>query len=197
MRVHGREHEPPGGSALVLSNHESHLDPVVVCCSFQRRLNFLARSSLFQFPPLRWFLLSVDSIPIEREGMGMSGLKETLRRLKRQEMVLIFPEGTRSRDGSIGKLKLGFCMLARRASVPLVPVGIAGSYDAWPRSRKFPRPAVIHVQIGESLKPEQFEQMDDEQLMVEMQRRIESCHANASRQVRQARHPDSGEGCGD
>ncbi|MEX0585070.1 MAG: lysophospholipid acyltransferase family protein, partial [Pirellulales bacterium] len=123
IRCFGRERIPAAGGALVLSNHQSHLDPVLVGMMFNRRLNYLARQTLFRFAPFRWLIHSLDAIPIEREGLGIAGLKETLRRVRRGEMVLMFPEGTRSGDGRPRPLKAGFCAVARRAGVPLLPVG--------------------------------------------------------------------------
>lgn len=181
IRVRGRELVPREGGALVMSNHQSHLDPVLVGLATDRRLNYLARQTLFRFAPFRWLISSLDAIPLDREGLGLSGLKETLRRLKRGEMVLIFPEGTRTRDGEVGKFKPGFCALARRANVPLVPAAIDGAFDSWPRTRPLPLPATIHIQFGPPLMPDEIGQFDDEALVAEMRRRIATCHAEARR----------------
>lgn len=181
IRVRGREHAPAQGGALVMSNHQSHLDPVLVGLASDRRLNYLARQTLFGFAPFRWLITSLDAIPLDREGLGLNGLKETLKRLKRGEMVLIFPEGTRTRDGEVGVFKPGFCALARRANVPLLPVGIEGGFDSWPRKNVLPMPAAIHIQFGPPLEPSEIEKLDDEQLVAEMRRRIAACHAEARR----------------
>ena len=114
FRCFGRHKVPRDGAILVCANHQSVLDPPVIGCVFDRRLNYLARRTLFRFAPFRWLIRSLDAIPIERDGMGMAGLKESLRRLKRGEGVIIFPEGTRSHDGEVAPLKPGFCVLARR-----------------------------------------------------------------------------------
>ena len=91
IRVRGRRNVPDEGALLVCSNHQSHFDPVLVGLALDRRLNFLARDTLFAFTPFRWLIQSLDAIPIDREGMGLAGIKETLRRLKKGEGVLIFP----------------------------------------------------------------------------------------------------------
>jgi 1-acyl-sn-glycerol-3-phosphate acyltransferase len=179
IRCEGREHVPRRGGVLVLSNHQSHLDPVLVGVACDRRLNYLARQTLFRFKPFVWLINSLDAIPIDREGLGMSGLKETLRRLKREELVLMFPEGTRTRDGEVAPLKPGFCALARRAKAPLLPVGIDGAFAAWPRWRLLPRRSVIQVQIGPPILPSEIDRLDDEQLISEVQHRLEACHAAA------------------
>ena len=87
---------PPTGGGLVMSNHQSNLDPVLIGLCCERRLNYVARQTLLTFAPLRWLFNSLDAIPIDRDGTGLGGLKETLKRLKRGELVLLFPEGTRT-----------------------------------------------------------------------------------------------------
>jgi 1-acyl-sn-glycerol-3-phosphate acyltransferase len=179
FRCAGRELVPATGGGLVLSNHQSNLDPVIIGLACDRRLNYVARQTLFRFPPLRWLINSLDAIPIDRDGTGLGGLKETLKRLKRGEMVLLFPEGTRTPDGQVQAMKPGFCAIARRAAVPLVPVALDGAYDAWPRQRAFPRRAVIHVQYGTPITLREIALWSDEQLVAEVERRIRDCHALA------------------
>ncbi len=151
-----------------------------------RRMNFLARQTLFKFAPLGWLIDSLDAIPIDREGSGLGGLKETLKRLKRHELVLMFPEGTRTPDGEMHPFKPGFCALARRAGVPLVPVGIDGAFDSWPRRRNFPQPATVHIQFGEPLLQEQIGPLSDDALVAEIEARVRRCHATAREARRRA-----------
>jgi 1-acyl-sn-glycerol-3-phosphate acyltransferase len=174
VRCGGRQHVPATGGVLVMSNHQSNLDPVLVGLAMDRRLNYLARDTLFGFAPFRWLIRSLDAIPIDREGLGLAGLKETLRRLRRGELVLIFPEGTRTRDGSLQPLRPGFCAVARRAGVPLLPVALDGAFDAWPRSRRLPRLARIHVQFAPPLGPSEVAALSDDELVAECWRRIEA-----------------------
>lgn len=179
FRCHGRQHEPREGPVLVCSNHQSFLDPVAIGMVFHRRLNYLARKSLFRGGPFRWLIEVLDAIPIEREGLGMAGLKESLRRLQHGEMVLIFPEGTRTPDGAVRPLKPGFCVLARRTNACLLPVAIDGAYDAWPRTSRFPRPGAICVCIGEPIAAEFVRRAGERQLVEEVERCIRQCHARA------------------
>ncbi|MBM4005272.1 MAG: 1-acyl-sn-glycerol-3-phosphate acyltransferase [Planctomycetes bacterium] len=179
LRTRGRRNYPRGGGGLICANHQSFLDPVLVGLTCDRRLNYLARSSLFHSKPLRVLIEFLDAIPIEREGIGLAGLKETLRRLKRGELVLIFPEGTRTHDGRIGELKPGFCAVARRGDVPLIPVGIAGANLVWPRGRAWPGLGTISIVTGMPIPPELFRAWDDAQLVTELDRRIRDCHRDA------------------
>jgi 1-acyl-sn-glycerol-3-phosphate acyltransferase len=179
IRVEGRERVPEAGGGLVLSNHQSNLDPVLVGLSCERRLNYVARTTLFDSFMFRLMVAALDAIPIDREGVGLGGLKETLKRIKRGEMVLLFPEGTRTRDGEVHRMMPGFCAIARRARVPLVPVALDGAFDAWPRQRTWPRPAVVHVVWGSPILPHDVERMSDEELVAEVSRRVRECHRRA------------------
>ncbi|MFV1964683.1 MAG: lysophospholipid acyltransferase family protein [Pirellulaceae bacterium] len=177
LRCHGRHRLPKEGAVLVCANHQSYLDPIFVGLTLDRPINYVARQSLFEVRPIAWLINLLSSIPIHRDGMGLAGLKECLRRLKQGEMVLIFPEGTRSLDGNVTPLKPGFCMLARRGKVSLLPVGLDGAYDAWPRSAKLPRRARIHIVVGEAIPPDVVKELDDRTLVAELEQRIRECHA--------------------
>ncbi len=140
FRASGTHHLPKTGAVLLVSNHLSYLDVFVLGLPLPRMLNYVARSTLF-LPVLGPLIRSVGGFPIQREGMGASGLKETLRRLRNGGVVTLFPEGTRSRDGELGELKQGIATLAARAGVPVVPAGIAGTFEAWPLATNlFPCP---------------------------------------------------------
>ena len=179
IRCQGRQYVPETGGALMLSNHQSNLDPILIGLSCNRGLNYVARQTLFRFRPLAWLMTSAGGFPIDREGGGLAGLKETLRRLKQGRIVVLFPEGTRTRDGEVQPLKPGFSAIARRAGVPLVPLAIDGAFDAWPRGRRLPRPAVIHVQFGRPIAPDEFAQLSDDELAGLVEERIRACHARA------------------
>lgn len=179
LRVVGRENWPEHGGGLVCANHQSSFDPPLVGLTCPRRMNYVARDTLFRIPLLAPLIRFLDAIPIDREGTGLAGLKETLRRLKRGELVLIFPEGTRTRDGEVAALKPGFISVARRSGVPLIPVGLDGAYHAWPRSAWFPRPGRIAVSVGQPICAEEVARLSDEELLVLLEQRLRDCHAAA------------------
>jgi len=180
LRARGVQNVPRRGGVLLVSNHLSNWDPPLVGCVCPRPMNYLARDTLFRIAPFRWLINSLDAIPLDREGLGLAGMKETMRRLKRGEIVLIFPEGTRSADGRFQKLKPGFLTLLRRTKATLVPVGIAGLYEAWPRRQKFPCPGTVNIDYGPALAADQIAALDDEQLLAEVERRMRACVDSAA-----------------
>ncbi len=182
FRFDGADHFPEEGGALVLSNHQSFLDPAFVGQCHHRRMNFVARSSLRKSLIYRLVAGPLDPIPIEREGMGLGGIKEMLRRAKRGEIIALFPEGTRTKDGSLGKLKPGFAALCKRAKVPIIPAALDGAYQCWPRGRKFPRRGIVQMEYGEPIMPEEYADWDDDRLVQEVAERMADCLARAQQQ---------------
>jgi 1-acyl-sn-glycerol-3-phosphate acyltransferase len=156
IRATGREHFPTTGGVLLISNHLSYYDVFVLGVLLPRMLNYVARSTLFT-PLLGPLIRSVGGFPIQRDGMGAQGLKETLKRLRGGAVVTFFPEGTRSPSGELGALKPGIATLASRAGVPVVAAGIAGTYQSWPRGRAFPRPHPIRIHYGRPITPDQLD----------------------------------------
>lgn len=141
------------GPILLVANHLSFLDVFALGVLLRRPLNYVARSTLFK-PLLGFFIRSVGGYPIQRDGMGSQGFKETLKRLKAGGIVTFFPEGTRSPDGELGPLKEGIGTLATRSRAVIIPTGLAGTFEAWPRWKKFPRPYPIRVHYGTPILPE-------------------------------------------
>ena len=172
LRYTGRENVPSEGGVLAVCNHQSHFDPPLVGAGCPRRMNYIARDTLFWLGPFRWFITSLDAIPIDRDGIRLAGIKETLRRLKRGEMVLIFPEGTRSRDGDVGTFRPGFSTLAVRGRAAILPVAIEGAFQAWPRWQKLPRLGTIHIHYGTPMFPEEIQQYEEGELIKELEKRI-------------------------
>lgn len=136
---------PVEGGVLLLANHQSYLDPLFSALALSREVSFMARASLFGNFAFSWLIRSVNAFPVKRGAADVGAIKETLRRLKAGRAVLLFPEGTRTRDGSIGPMEQGVAVLAKRARVPIVPVLVDGAFEAWPRGRKLP---AIGLPIG-------------------------------------------------
>jgi 1-acyl-sn-glycerol-3-phosphate acyltransferase len=172
LRATGRKNIPDRGALMLVSNHLSHLDVLVLGILLDRPLNFVARSTLF-------FIKSLGAFPIQRDGIGAQGLKETLRRLKAGGIVTLFPEGTRTSDGELGEMKSGIAMLAAKAKVPILPAAIAGTFEAWPKSRNLPVLHPMRVHFGELITPEQIKALTPDELTALIRERILDCQANA------------------
>ena len=171
LRSSGREHVPERGPVLLVSNHQSHLDPVLVGIVSPRQIRSLARHSLF-FWPLGWLIHSLGAVPIDRERGGLGGIKATLKLLHAGEAVLLFPEGTRTRDGALQPFLPGFCALARRSGTTIVPIAIDGAFAAMPRSSLFPRPRPISVTICPPIRPAELQRLNDMELAALVRERI-------------------------
>lgn len=179
LRCVGRENTHVPGGALILSTHQSHFDPVLVGVTFNERLNFLAKRSLFKSRWLGGLISLLNAIELDRDRSGLAGLKETLKRLKRGEKVLIFPEGTRSSDGLVGPLKPGFLSVARRSRVPLIPMAITGAFDALPRGSRIPLRYPMRVAVGQAISAEQVASLDDEGVLALLRQRFHECYQQA------------------
>jgi 1-acyl-sn-glycerol-3-phosphate acyltransferase len=182
-RATGQGHIPPSGGVLLVSNHLSFLDVFFLGIPLQRPLNYLARSTLF-VPGLSALMRSVGGFPIQREGIGASGMKETMRRLRAGGVVALFPEGTRSEDGELGPLKPGLASLALRVGVPVVPVGLAGLFESWPRSRPLPVPHPVRIHYGEPISPEELAGLETEAITALIRARMRESHSEAIRAIR-------------
>lgn len=182
-RATGQGNIPPTGGVLLVSNHLSFLDVVFLGLPLRRPLNYMARSTLF-VSILGWFIRSVGAFPIQREGMGASGMKETLRRVRAGGIVTLFPEGTRSYDGQLGPLKPGIAVLVQRVGVPVIPAGVAGMFEVWPRSRPFPVPHPVRIHYGRPIYPNELEGLDTEAITGLIRNRMEESFLEASRALR-------------
>jgi 1-acyl-sn-glycerol-3-phosphate acyltransferase len=157
FRVRFAEPLPAAGGLLVLSSHQSHLDPLLLGLATDRRLSSLARSTLYRFKPFGAVITALEA--------GAA--------------VIIFPEGTRTGDGRLGEIKSGFAIIARRSGVPIVPVAIVGAYECWPRTARCPRPGRVRLEFGRVITPAQVAALDDAALLAECTRRLRELDARA------------------
>jgi 1-acyl-sn-glycerol-3-phosphate acyltransferase len=177
LRTDGRNHIPRSGPVLIIANHQSFLDPILVGLVTRRHLRYLARKSLFRNPLFRWLIESYGAVPIDQEGIGKEGIRIVLERLGQGDAIVVFPEGTRTEDGALQTLRPGIHLLIKRTSVPIVPVGIAGAFHALPFWQKFPtlsplflppNNATIAVCAGKPLDGRRLVDMPREQVLEEL-----------------------------
>jgi 1-acyl-sn-glycerol-3-phosphate acyltransferase len=140
FRWFGARHVPADGPLLIVANHQSHLDaPLIGAPITQRQLDYVARAGLYQSRVLAWIMAALNATPIKEQGSDTRAIKDVLARLEQGRAVFIFPEGSRSPDGSVAEFKRGVAVIVKRSRCPVVPVAIEGAFDAWPRTESLPR----------------------------------------------------------
>ncbi len=144
------------GGVILAANHVSFLDPFLVGAGLKRDINYLARESLFRFPVVGQILRSWNAVPVDRDGGGAKGLKIILRRLLDGAGIILFPEGTRSPDGKLQPARAGIGLTVAKSEAPVVPVRVFGTFEAYGRDMKFPRPKRVTVKYG---APMRFEKL--------------------------------------
>lgn len=171
-RLIGGENLPTEGPALILTNHASLLDvPLLMALDPFPNTALVAKASLFKLPVVRQMLQIWGAIPVDRQGRDLSGVRAILEALRAKQIVAIAVEGRRSRSG--GRLEPVNPVLARLAAsagVPLVPVGILGTYRCLPPGALFPRRGHVEVRVGPAFRLER--RMDEHAAAAEIQRRI-------------------------
>lgn len=149
----------PEAGAILAGNHVSYLDPALLWCVAPRPTHFVAKSELWDFAPLGWALDHLWTFPITRASADREAITTATGLLERGELVGMFPEGTRNREAGdeLGEAHGGVAFIATRAGVPVVPVGIGGTKEAWPPGRKLPRFTRVTIVYGEPVYPEEFQ----------------------------------------
>src|SRR5262249_54209685 len=136
-RFERRIPHPSQGPVLVLANHQSYLDILLISLACNWRLFFVARVGLAKSRILAWIMQQFQTVLIDNEGLGRAGLQAVEKLLREGRALLIFPEGERTWDGKMQELKPGVTLVIRRVpNLTVVPTAIAGAFEAWPRFRK-------------------------------------------------------------
>ena len=156
LEVRGLDNIPKNTTMIVASNHASYIDPPLIGCVFPGTLRYLAKESLFRVPLLWFFIRALGAVPVKREDSQRAGavMKNLLSMLKSGDNVLLFPEGSRSPDGRLKPLEAGAAYLSVKAGVPVLPVYVGGSFDAWPRGNMLPRPSKLTLTVSRLIYPD-------------------------------------------
>ncbi|QYM80837.1 1-acyl-sn-glycerol-3-phosphate acyltransferase [Horticoccus luteus] len=158
----GQENLPATGAFLIASNHASYIDPPVLGSAVPRQLCFFARKTLWKPGIASWWLDTVGTIPVDRDGgQDISALKRVLRTLKENKGLILFPEGTRSPDGNLQPPKAGVGFIVCRSQVPVVPARIFGSFEAFGRQSGLRLGRPISIVFGTPLSPADYDDPAD------------------------------------
>lgn len=136
FRVTGRQHIPRSGGVILAANHVSYLDPPALGAASSRKVVFMARDTLFNNKVMSFWLRNVGVIPLKRHAAHLAALREAIDVVKKGKVIGLFPEGTRSVSGKLGKASPGVAFIAAQAGVPVVPVSINGTQNALPKNAK-------------------------------------------------------------
>lgn len=151
-RVFHPERVPPTGGVILACNHASYIDPPLVGAGLHRPIAYLARASLFRFPPMAWLLRNWNVVPVDRDGGSGAGLRAILDRLHAGNAIILFPEGTRTGDGKLQPARSGIGLIVIKSDQPVVPVQVFGTYAAYGRHLLWPRPRRMSVKYGVPLQ---------------------------------------------
>ena len=152
FEIKGQEHVPPSGGAIVMSNHVSYLDPIFLGAAVPRELHYIARENLFRVKLWGDFIAYFNAFPIKRGKPDLQALRKTLSLLKENKLLLMFPEGTRSVDGTLGKALEGAGFITYRANVPVIPAFVKGTEIVLPRHAKGITRAKVSVSFGPAIE---------------------------------------------
>lgn len=147
-RVYNPERVPLEGPVILAANHASFIDPPLVGSGVTRAINYLARENLFDIPVVGFILRHWLVVPVDREGGGAKGLKIILERLLEGNAIILFPEGTRTREGKLQPARSGIGLTVIKSNAPVVPVRVFGTFEAYNRNLRWPRPRRVAVKYG-------------------------------------------------
>jgi 1-acyl-sn-glycerol-3-phosphate acyltransferase len=178
--VVGAENVPERGGFVLAANHASVLDPPMIGVHISRQLAFFARKTLWKGGIASWWLDSVGTIPVDRDsGQDVSAIKRVLKALKEERGLILFPEGTRTLNGKLQPAKAGVGFIAIKTQVPVVPVRIFGSFDAFGKGRGLRLGTPLTVVFGQPILPSSYDnptagkeraQIASERIMAEIAR---------------------------
>jgi len=153
---------PSSGGVILAANHASFLDPPLLSVSVRNRVvRFMARDTLFHHRALGWLLYKFGVVPLSREKGDVAAIKTAIRLLRDGNCVALFPEGTRTTTGELQQAKGGIGFLINKAAVPVVPVYINGSFQAWPKGAEKIKSHPVSVHFGKPISPEELIVHDD------------------------------------
>lgn len=148
VTVHGRHHVPATGPAVILPNHGSFLDAILLGAALDRPIGFMTKNSEFRDPAMAFLLRRLYAFPVRRYAVDAQAVRNARRIVAGGRLLGLFPEGERSWDGRMLPLRRGALRLLLTFGVPIVPVGIAGAYPVMPRWTHRPRPHPVTIRFG-------------------------------------------------
>jgi 1-acyl-sn-glycerol-3-phosphate acyltransferase len=154
IRFEGVDNVPLAGPLILVPNHVSYADPPLVSIPVGRRIFYMAWNRLFRIPVLAGLVRLLGAFPVEIDSADRQATRVAVRLLRAGQALMIFPEAGRTLDGRLQPFRLGAFRLACSHGAPIVPVTIIGGHEAWPPSRRFPRPGRVTIVYHPPIKPD-------------------------------------------
>ncbi|WP_144869705.1 1-acylglycerol-3-phosphate O-acyltransferase [Hyella patelloides] len=165
-RVYGAEKIPRSGSYIVVSNHASNLDPLILAVAVCRPVSFMAKEELFRIPVLKKAIALCGGYPVKRDTSDLAAIKSAINFINQGWLSGIFLEGTRTTDGKINDPKLGAALIAAKTETPLIPASIWGT-EKVEKSPTILRPTPITIRFGDTIAPPTSRKKADLQAVTE------------------------------
>jgi 1-acyl-sn-glycerol-3-phosphate acyltransferase len=192
LRIRGGENVPDSGPVLYVLNHQSHLDPVVAGMGVSRRhTNFIARSTLFNHKLFGALIRGLNAVPIKQGSADMGAIRTAIEQMEAGRVLIMFPEGSRTPDGSIHAFKRGAWLILSRAKPTILPGAIEGAFDAWPRSSKWPTllGKRVALRIGKPISAETLLAMGPDKGLEFIRQAIEAMRLESAAELGAGGHP--------
>jgi 1-acyl-sn-glycerol-3-phosphate acyltransferase len=186
LRVEGAARVPRGSAVVFMSNHESWLDIPVLLAAIPVQVRFLAKKSLFSIPFFGWAISSMGFIPVDRQNRreAIRSFEQAAQRIRAGRSVLVFPEETRTSDGTLLPFQRGGFLIAIKSGLPIVPVGLDGARRCMPKFSYLLRPGAITVRFGEPIPTAGLGVTAKDELMAAVRERVDRLRGNSVGQNR-------------
>ena len=169
LKAYDAKNVPLAGGVILVSNHQSFVDPAYIAAKLPRVLSFLAKSELFKPPVFGWGIRQCNAFPVKQGSGDVGAMKASIALLQNGRALLVFPEGSRTETGELGPIAGGAALVIKRAKVPVVPVAIQGGYDVWPAHKMFPRTGRVRIKFGE---PVTMHNLDGRTIVVRIEQEL-------------------------
>lgn len=198
-RAYRTRNIPREGPTLLVCNHQSFLDLIVLGCNIQHRhFHSMARQTLFDRKPVAWLIRSLNGFPVDQTRGDTRAIRAAIDRIKAGHLVLVFPEGSRTPDGRPRPFAKGVMTLIRRTKPTVVPMAVEGVHDVWPMGRPLPRLTGRTAAIyGEPIDGQQLAAADPDEAVQLLEQRVDALRMNLRSTLRhqtEGRYPPPGPG---
>jgi len=156
LKVIGKENLPKTGPYIIACNHTSLLDPPAVGVSVPMSVYYMGKKGIFRNKVAAWLLRSWHVFPVDQKRADLASIKKAMKVLDDGNGLIVFPEGTRSRDGEIGEVTNGVGFFAAKSNASIIPAFIKGSFEAWRPGARFLKPKQVVLRFGVPIDPKDY-----------------------------------------